>query len=49
MGAWDPLLEHVKLFCGKYGIEIPDLEAPYIAGGGRFRKPKDRVSTGNYF
>jgi hypothetical protein len=28
--GWEPLLEEVKLFCGKHEIDIPDLSKEYV-------------------
>ena len=28
--GWEPLLEEVKLFCGKYENDIPDLSKKYV-------------------
>jgi len=28
--GWEPLLEEVKLFCGKHEIDIPDLSKKYV-------------------
>ena len=36
-GGWKPLLENVKLFYGKHDIEIPNMDAFYIARLGQPR------------
>ena len=28
--GWEPLLEELKLFCGKHEIDIPDLSKKYV-------------------
>ena len=28
--GWEPLLEEIKLFCGKHEIDIPDLSKKYV-------------------
>ena len=37
----DSFLETVKLFCKKYGIDVPDMSGPYIMGHSRSCHQKD--------
>lgn len=30
--GWDTLLEHVKVICAKYELEIPDMSTQYVVG-----------------
>ncbi|KAF8406126.1 hypothetical protein HHK36_008206 [Tetracentron sinense] len=47
--GWDPLLEKVTSFCNQYDISIPDMNACYAAGRGRFRHQQDHITIGHYY
>ncbi|XP_027124236.1 uncharacterized protein [Coffea arabica] len=47
--GWDDFLVKVKLFCEQHQIDIPDMNAQYIARRGRSRSHHDEISVEHYY
>ncbi|XP_071937611.1 uncharacterized protein [Coffea arabica] len=47
--GWDDFLVKVKLFCEQHQIDIPCMNAQYIARRGRSRSHHDEISVGHYY
>lgn len=47
--GWDSFLETVKLFCKKYGIDVPDMSGPYIMGHSRSCHQKDQITIEHHY
>ncbi|XP_027166505.1 uncharacterized protein LOC113766520 [Coffea eugenioides] len=47
--GWDDFLVKVKLFCEQHQIDIPDMNAQYIARHGRSRSHHDEISVEHYY
>ncbi|XP_027099167.1 uncharacterized protein [Coffea arabica] len=47
--GWDDFLVKVKLFCEQHQIDIPCMNAQYIARRGRSRSHYDEISVEHYY
>ncbi|XP_071911753.1 uncharacterized protein [Coffea arabica] len=47
--GWNDFLVKVKLFCEQHQIDIPDMNAQYIARRGRSRGHHDEISVEHYY
>ncbi|XP_027171927.1 uncharacterized protein LOC113771550 [Coffea eugenioides] len=47
--GWDDFLVKVKLFCEQHQIDIPDMNAQYIARRGRSRSHHNEISVEHYY
>ena len=47
--GWDDFFTTVVEFCMDHGIEIPDMDDPYILRGGRARRQADNFTKEHYF
>ncbi|XP_062112969.1 uncharacterized protein LOC133824118 [Humulus lupulus] len=47
--GWDSFLMKITSFCKQHQIDIPDLDAQYVAKGGRSRNQQDKISVMHYY
>ena len=46
---WEPLLASVISFCEQHEIDIPDMNAHYTKGRGRYRRQDDDLTMEHHF
>ena len=47
--GWEPLLASVMLFCEQHEIDIPNMNARYTKGRGRYRRQDDDLTMEHHF